>query len=187
MVDHFEKYKAELRQRAEARVGSFSAALAKAPQDIQRLVHELNFHQVELEMQYEELQRGQEQVEESRDRYADLYESAPLGYFTLLKDGTIVEVNHAGAALVGVAAIRPEGATIPIDGRHGRPRSLHHVLSKGAGYPGAWFVRSATWASQKRVGGRSEGPLPDRPHPGWACQSRSGKRKTPPCSGHGHH
>lgn len=103
MVEHFEKYKTELRQRAEARVGSFSAALAKAPQDIQGLLHELNVHQVELEMQYEELQRGQEQVEESRDRYADLYESAPVGYFTLLKDGTIVEVNHAGAALMGVA------------------------------------------------------------------------------------
>jgi PAS domain S-box-containing protein len=103
MVEHFEKHKTELRQRAEARVGSFSAALAKAPQDIQGLVHELNVHQVELEMQYEELQRGQEQVEESRDRYADLYESAPVGYFTLLKDGTIVEVNHAGAALMGVA------------------------------------------------------------------------------------
>jgi PAS domain S-box-containing protein len=103
MVDHFEKHKTELRQRAEARVHSFSAALAKTPQDIQGLVHELNVHQIELEMQYEELQRGQEQVEESRDRYADLYESAPVGYFTLLKDGTIVEVNHAGAALMGVA------------------------------------------------------------------------------------
>lgn len=54
MVEHFEKHSTELRQRAEARVGSFLAALAKAPQAIQRLVHELNLHQVELEMQYEE-------------------------------------------------------------------------------------------------------------------------------------
>jgi PAS domain S-box-containing protein len=102
MDEHFEKYRTELRRRADARVGSFSAALAKAPQGIQSLVHQLNLQQIELEMQDKVLQRAQEQVEESRDCYADLYESAPVGYFTLLKDGTIVEVNHAGAALVGM-------------------------------------------------------------------------------------
>lgn len=102
MVEHSDKYRIELRRLAEARSGSFPDTLVTSPQDIRRLVHELHVCHVQLEMQYAVLQRAQEQVEESRDRYLDLYESAPVGYFTLVKDGTIVEVNHAGAALVGM-------------------------------------------------------------------------------------
>ena len=57
--------------------------------------------QVRLEMQNEELQRAQETITQARDRYADLYDFAPVGYFTLDRKGKIVEVNLAGARLLG--------------------------------------------------------------------------------------
>ncbi|OHC65493.1 MAG: hypothetical protein A2040_13570 [Rhodocyclales bacterium GWA2_65_19] len=58
-------------------------------------------HQIELEMQNDELRRAQIALEESRDRYVDLYEFAPVGYLTLTRDGRIAEINLAGATLLG--------------------------------------------------------------------------------------
>ena len=49
------------------------------PQDVQKVVHELEVHQIELEMQNEELRRAQERIAASRERYVDLYEFAPIG------------------------------------------------------------------------------------------------------------
>ena len=53
-------------------------------------------HQLHLEMQNEELQPAPENISQARDRYADLYDFAPVGYFTLDRKGKIVEVNLAG-------------------------------------------------------------------------------------------
>ncbi|MBE0568125.1 MAG: EAL domain-containing protein [Deltaproteobacteria bacterium] len=69
--------------------------------DMQDLAHELGTHQIELEMQNEELRRAQEELEASRSRYADLYDSAPTSYFTLDRDGLILEANLTGAGLLG--------------------------------------------------------------------------------------
>lgn len=66
------------------------------------LIHELRVHQVELEMQNEELRNAQIKIEESRARYADLYDFAPVGYFTFDRHGRIIEVNLTGAKQVGV-------------------------------------------------------------------------------------
>jgi PAS domain S-box-containing protein len=67
-----------------------------------QLLHDRRVLQTELEMQNEELRRAQLALEESRDRYVDLYEFAPIGYLTLTREGSIAEVNLTGAALLGM-------------------------------------------------------------------------------------
>jgi PAS domain S-box-containing protein len=71
--------------------------------DLKKLVHELGTHQIELEMQNDELRRAQVEIETSRARYADLYDFSPVGYFTFDKDGLIQEVNLTGAEMLGIA------------------------------------------------------------------------------------
>ena len=68
----------------------------------QRLIHELEVHQIELEMQNEELRQAQQELEAARDRYADLYDIAPIGYITVGKDGLILEANLTAAGLLGI-------------------------------------------------------------------------------------
>ena len=95
---------AELRRNAEALLNSKAAGEidSRSESDIRRLLHELQVHQVELEMQNEELRRIQEELEVSRNKYAELYEFAPVGYFAFDSRGLIREVNLAGAQLLGV-------------------------------------------------------------------------------------
>ena len=69
-------------------------------QPTEDLVHELQVHQIELEMQAEELRRAHLTLKESRDRYLDLYEFAPIGYLTLTDKGLVIEVNLTGATLL---------------------------------------------------------------------------------------
>jgi PAS domain S-box-containing protein/putative nucleotidyltransferase with HDIG domain len=73
-----------------------------SPAVVKKLVLDLKMYQMQLEMQNEELQRAQESIIQARDRYADLYDFAPVGYFTLDREGKIVEVNLAGAQLLGL-------------------------------------------------------------------------------------
>ena len=70
--------------------------------DIRRMVHELEVHQIELEMQNEELVRARTETEAALQQFTELYDFAPVGYFTLTRDGAIQQVNLAGASLVGV-------------------------------------------------------------------------------------
>jgi PAS domain S-box-containing protein len=95
---------AMLRQQAEETLCDQPANLAdlSAP-DIQALIHNLQVHQLELELQNEELRAAQLELQAARDRYAELYNFAPVGYFTLDANGAIVEANLTGAALLNVA------------------------------------------------------------------------------------
>lgn len=94
---------ARLREKAEQLTRRSSHALPKiTPQNVESLVHELRVHQIELELQCQELQRAQGEVEESRNRYRELYESIPIGYLTVDLAGRMYDLNPAGAALLGV-------------------------------------------------------------------------------------
>ncbi len=94
---------AELRQKAEqkllARKKKDAAASNEA--DSRRLLHELQVHQIELEMQNEELMQARAESEAALNQYVDLYDFAPVGYFTLARDGRILKTNLAGADLLG--------------------------------------------------------------------------------------
>jgi len=95
----------DLRHKAEERLKDCKSNLgdlvAEEGRDALALVHELQVHQVELEMQNEELKRSKLEAEDALAKYSDLYDFAPIGLFTLDAKGLIQEVNLAGAALLG--------------------------------------------------------------------------------------
>ena len=99
---------AGLRKRAEEIVLEKTAQSpenlkAMSPEEILQKLHELQVHQIELEMQNEELRRAQVELNAARTRYFDLYDLAPVGYCTLSEKGLILEANLAAATLLGLA------------------------------------------------------------------------------------
>ncbi len=74
-----------------------------------KILEDLHLHQVELEMQNDELRLAQQELESSRDRYVDLYDFAPIGYVSLDQNGTIQEINLTGAQLLGSERARLVG------------------------------------------------------------------------------
>ena len=93
------------------------------------LVHELQVHQIELEMQNDELHQAQFDLEESRARFEDLYDSAPVGYFTVSKEGLILQANLTLSALLGLA--RGELVKQPLTRFiHREDKDIFHLLRK---------------------------------------------------------
>lgn len=106
MTEHksAEDHATRLRRQAEER-GRESRAQdvqTMAEQDVRVLVHELQVHQIELEMQNEELRNAQKQLGQSLAKYSDLYDFAPVGYVTLNREGLILEVNLTFAVQLGI-------------------------------------------------------------------------------------
>ena len=111
---------AKLRRRAEARLrdqrkgqpparrgqplGERSkAGKQNSEADIVRVLHEVEVHQIELEMQNQELGEARDKMEALLEKYTDLYDFAPVGYLTLDREGAIREANLALASLLGIA------------------------------------------------------------------------------------
>ncbi|NTV70277.1 MAG: helix-turn-helix domain-containing protein [Azonexaceae bacterium] len=92
---------ANVRHRAEARLLQSPHPEPKTAWDNAQLVHELQVHQIELEMSNEELRHAYEESDNLRERYADIYDFAPVGYLTLDALGVIIDMNLAGAVLLG--------------------------------------------------------------------------------------
>uniref|UniRef100_Q3AT40 Putative PAS/PAC sensor protein n=1 Tax=Chlorobium chlorochromatii (strain CaD3) TaxID=340177 RepID=Q3AT40_CHLCH len=80
-----------------------------SPGDMQRILHELAVHQIELEMQQEQLLQARVELEESIECYTELYDFAPLGYVTLSRNGTIQQVNLTATKLLGIERSRLVG------------------------------------------------------------------------------
>lgn len=92
-----------LRQRAGKMLRELAAAeTASPPEPREELLHELRTHQIELELQNEDLRKAQQELILSRDRYADLYDFAPVGYLTLSEQNCIHEANLTFAGLLGM-------------------------------------------------------------------------------------
>jgi PAS domain S-box-containing protein len=90
-----------LRARAEMLMKDSAGKIAKLPQnDARRLTHELEVHQIELEMQNNELRRTQVELEAARDRFSRLYDFAPVGHVTLDESGAIVEANLTATVML---------------------------------------------------------------------------------------
>ena len=92
-----------LRKQAEKRLLERGADIANMPlEDINELIHELEVHQIELEMQNEELRQAHLDLEAARDKYTDLYDFAPVGYFSISDKGLILGANLVGATMLGM-------------------------------------------------------------------------------------
>ena len=98
-----EKKPSELRKRAEEKLKTkITPPKAISDKETRQLIHELQVHQIELEMQNEELRKAQTELEESRTMYSVLYDFAPVGYFIFDKNGLILEANLTAAKKLGV-------------------------------------------------------------------------------------
>ena len=94
----------ELRRQAEERLleSKQKVTAPSTPEELRRLVQELEVHQIELELQNEELQQARSELEKHLTKYTDLYDFAPVGYFTLDQNGSILSVNLNGTRMFRV-------------------------------------------------------------------------------------
>ncbi len=96
-----------LREKAEALLnGDYPLEDAPDPSELPKLLHELRIHQVELELQNEELRRTQQELQEAQRKYFNYYHLAPVCYLTLDASGKILEANHTAHALLGVERLK---------------------------------------------------------------------------------
>ncbi len=93
----------ELRKNAEEKlkIRQNKKTISARETDVKKLVHELQVHQIELEMQNEELRQANERAEAALKKYTMMYDFAPMGYFTLDHNGFITDLNFTGAEILG--------------------------------------------------------------------------------------
>jgi PAS domain-containing protein len=113
----------ELRQKAEAELKVRKLTKTVLELDNLKLIHELQVHQIELEMQNNELVLAKEQAEYAMNNFKDLYDFAPSGYLSLSKEGIIVKLNFAAAQILGKERILLKNTRF---GLYIHPNSLDH-------------------------------------------------------------
>ncbi len=98
------KNASSLRKKAEAKLRQLTSKplYELSPSDSHNLINELQVHQIELEMQNEELRSAYQTLEESQNKFSDLYDYAPIGYITLDKRGRMLEVNLTFSKMLGI-------------------------------------------------------------------------------------
>ena len=119
------------------------------------LLHELQVHQIELEMQNEQMRDIQTQLEESRSRYRELYDFAPVGYVSLDKFGLIHEANLTAATLLNVSRAALIGRQIQSFMDRESADALHLFLQKTSGTPGQKRFWTAGFALRRGAFSRS--------------------------------
>lgn len=159
-----------LRNRAEEQAEQLHSAVAEnlTPEEAGRLIHELQVHQIELKMQNEELRQTQKELEDSRTRYFDLYDLAPVGYVTLNEKGLILEANLTAGRLLATtrkALIkRPLSHFVLPDDRDALYLSTKELFKTGD--PQSWEMRMLRsnsppfWAHLEAVLYRDDDGLP---------------------------
>jgi PAS domain S-box-containing protein len=113
--NHHATNAAALRRRAEeqVRAAAKGTATSSGDADVRKLLHELQVHQIELEMQNAALQQTADELATALERYTDLYEFAPVGYLTIDRKGIIHAANLTAASLMGVDRSRLVGRSFP--------------------------------------------------------------------------
>lgn len=120
-----------LRAKAEAKIREQSPAMKNLTlEESKSLLHELEVHQVELEMQNEELREAQHRLEEVRDQYTDLFDFAPIGYLVLNEKAIIINSNLTACALLGIERSFIIGKPFSVYIRNGESRTLFLNLRK---------------------------------------------------------
>jgi diguanylate cyclase (GGDEF)-like protein/PAS domain S-box-containing protein len=103
LIENITKKSANLRKKAEEKLKSkITTPKGMSDKEKHQLIHELQVHQIELEMQNDELRKAQAEIEESRTKYSELYDFAPVGYFTFDKHGLILGANLTVATELSV-------------------------------------------------------------------------------------
>ncbi|MDZ4186230.1 MAG: ATP-binding protein [Desulfuromonadales bacterium] len=105
---------AGLHRRAEEQLPASKGGTSQAGNSTARLLHELQVHQIELELQNAELRQARDEVETLLGNYADLYDFAPVGYVTLSPDGVVRAANLTAAGLFGMERSRLPGRNIAL-------------------------------------------------------------------------
>jgi diguanylate cyclase (GGDEF)-like protein/PAS domain S-box-containing protein len=91
-----------LRRRAEKLLSGLEEGSTPVHQDAAAILHELRVHQIQLEMQNEELRDAQLELDNQRDKYFDLFDLAPVGYLTVNSTGIVADANLTALNLLGV-------------------------------------------------------------------------------------